>query len=307
MEQNAKIYIAGHQGLVGSAIVRKLESSGYSDLILKTHAELDLTDAANVDSFFDMEKPDYVFLAAAKVGGIEANRRSPAGFYYENSMIANNVIHSSYVHKVRKLLFLGSSCIYPKDCSQPIKEEYLLSGALESTNEAYAIAKIAGLKMCSYYKQQYGVNFISAMPTNLYGPGDNFDLKTSHVLPALIRKFLEAKENNSPSVEIWGSGKPMREFLHVDDLAEAAVFLMNNYNGDSHVNVGTGTDISIKGLAELIMEITGYEGELRFNTSMPDGTYRKLLDVSKLKELGWESQITLEDGIKNTIDWYQNK
>ncbi|MDR2831127.1 MAG: GDP-L-fucose synthase [Methanobrevibacter sp.] len=304
MEKNSLIYVPGGDGLVGSAIIRKLKELDYNNIIVKPHKELDLTQQIDVNDFFESEKPDFVFLAAAKVGGIEANRKNPAEFFYQNSMIANNVIHASYQNNVSKLLFLGSSCIYPKESKQPIKEEYLLSGYLEETNEAYAIAKISGLKMCQYYKSQYGANFISAMPTNLYGINDNFDLESSHVLPALIRKFHEAKINDHCEVEIWGTGKPMREFLHVDDLADASVFLMNNYNGLTHVNVGTGEDISIKELALLIKDVTDFKGNLYLNTTKPDGMFRKLLDVSKLDGLGWKSRISLRQGISETYKWY---
>lgn len=312
MNKDANIYVAGHGGLVGSAIVRALQKKGYHNVTGKTHAEMDLTDASAVRMFFQEEKPDYVFLAAAKVGGIHANATYPAEFFYINSMIQNNVIHQAYLHGVKKLLFLGSSCIYPKLCPQPMTEAYLLSDYLESSNEAYAIAKIAGLKMCQYYNQQYDTNFISCMPTNLYGPGDNFDLENSHVLPALIRKFHEAKQNSADAVEIWGSGSPLREFLHVDDMASACVFLMETYEGkdsggnlQGHVNIGTGDEISIRELAILIKDITGFAGELRFNPAKPDGTPRKLLDVSKLRALGWRHTIGLRQGIENTYEWYQ--
>ncbi|MDR0913318.1 MAG: GDP-L-fucose synthase [Methanobrevibacter sp.] len=304
MENDALIYVAGHKGLVGSAIVRRLKELEYTNIIGKSHNELDLTNQNDVSEFFKEEKIEYVFLAAAKVGGINANQKSPAQFFYENSMIENNIIHNSYLNNVKKLLFLGSSCIYPKESVQPIKEEYLLSGYLEVTNEAYAIAKIAGLKMCQYYNQQFKTNFISAMPTNLYGPNDSYDLENSHVLPALIRKFHEAKLNNAPNVELWGTGKPMREFLHVDDLADAVVFLMNNYEGNQTVNVGVGEDISIKDLGLMIKEITEYEGDLIFDTTKPDGTFRKLLDVSKLSNLGWRAKISLYDGISETYNGY---
>ena len=304
MRKDSKIYVSGHNGLVGSAIVRNLESRGFQNIIKKSHKELDLTRQKDVEDFFSLEKPEYVFLAAAKVGGILANSESPAEFFYLNSMIQNNVIHNAFTNNVKKLLFLGSSCIYPKDCPQPIKEEYLLSGYLEPTNEAYAIAKISGLKMCQYYKKQYGANFISCMPTNLYGPNDNFDLRSSHVLPALIRKFHDAKADQTPFIEIWGTGAPLREFLHVDDMADACVYLMENYNGLEHVNIGTGEEISIKDLAFLIKDIVGYEGELRFDISKPDGTPRKLSDSTKLNALGWKSRIDLKSGIQSTYDWY---
>ena len=304
MRKDSKIYVSGHNGLVGSAIVRNLESKGFQNIIKKSHGELDLTRQKDVEDFFRLEKPEYVFLAAAKVGGILANSESPAEFFYLNSMIQNNVIHNAFTNNVNKLLFLGSSCIYPKDCPQPIKEEYLLSGYLEPTNEAYAIAKISGLKMCQYYKKQYGANFISCMPTNLYGQNDNFDLRSSHVLPALIRKFHDAKAGQIPFIEIWGTGAPLREFLHVDDMADACVYLMENYNGLEHVNIGTGEEISIKDLAFLIKDIVGYEGELRFDSSKPDGTPRKLSDCTKLNALGWKSRIDLKSGIQSTYEWY---
>jgi len=307
MNKDSKIYVAGHTGLVGSAIYRKLKSEGYTNIITKTHKELDLTNQAKTQEFFENEKPEYVFLAAAKVGGIQANNTYPADFAYVNLMIESNVIKASYDYGVKKLLLLGSSCIYPKLSSQPIKEEYLLTGPLEPTNEAYAIAKIAGLKMCQYFYRQYGTNFISVMPTNLYGPNDNFDLETSHVLPALIRKFHEAKINNSPYVEVWGTGTPKREFLHVDDLADAVIYLMNNYDENEPINIGTGEDISINELAELIKEIVGYEGEIRFDTTKPDGTPRKLLDVSRLHSTGWKHKIDLREGIKQTYEWYKTR
>jgi GDP-L-fucose synthase len=302
MNKNSKIYVAGHRGMVGSAIVRKLKAEGFNNLILRTSKELDLRDQKAVEAFFQTEKPEYVYLAAAKVGGIVANNVYRGEFIYENLMIQNNVIHYAHIVGVKKLLFLGSSCIYPKMCPQPIKEEYLLSGYLENTNEPYAIAKIAGLKTAESYRKQYGSNFISAMPTNLYGPNDNYDLQNSHVLPALIRKFHDAKTNDIPSVEIWGTGSPMREFLHVDDLADASVFLMQNYEGDQHVNVGTGEDISIKDLALLVKELVGYTGELKFNTDKPDGTPRKLLDVTKIHGIGWKHKINLREGIQKVMD-----
>ncbi len=298
MDKNSKIFVAGHRGMVGSAIVRKLNSEGYENLVVRTSAELDLRSQEAVDKFFKEQKPDYVFLAAAKVGGIHANNTYRAEFLYDNLMIQNNIIHSSYNHSVTKLLFLGSSCIYPKFAEQPIKEEYLLTGALEHTNEPYAIAKIAGLKLCEAYRSQYGCNFISAMPTNLYGSNDNYDLQNSHVLPALLRKMVVAKRENQKSVEIWGSGTPRREFLHVDDLANASFFMMQHYNEAGWMNVGVGEDIAIKDLACLIKDIVGYSGELYFNTSKPDGTPRKLLDVSKLHTLGWKAQIDLRQGIE---------
>lgn len=298
MKKYDKIYVAGHRGMVGSAIVRKLRREGFQNLILLTSQELDLREQNAVETFFKIEQPQYVFLAAAKVGGILANNNYPADFLYDNLAIQNNVIHQSYVSGVKKLLFLGSSCIYPKMAPQPIKEEYLLTGPLEPTNDAYAIAKITGIKMCEAYRKQYGCNFIAAMPTNLYGPGDNYDLKNSHVLPALLRKFHEAKVNNDPSVIIWGSGTPRREFLHADDLADALYFLMMHYDEKDFLNVGTGQDISIRELAELIQKITGYKGALEFDTSKPDGTPRKLLDVSKLESLGWKPAIKFSEGIK---------
>lgn len=302
MHPSSKIYIAGHRGMVGSAIHRNLTAKGFTNIVVKTSSQLDLRNQAAVDSFFEKETPQYVFLAAAKVGGIVANNTYRGEFIYENLMIQNNVVHGAWKNGVKKLLFLGSSCIYPKMCPQPIKEEYLLSDYLEYTNEPYAIAKIAGLKLCESYRKQYGVDMISAMPTNLYGPNDNYDLNNSHVLPALIRKFHEAKMSGKPEVEIWGTGSPKREFLHVDDLAAACVYLMENYSGDQHVNVGTGEDISIRDLAELVMDLTGYTGKLVFNTDKPDGTPRKLLDVSKLNGLGWKHRIQLRDGIKMVID-----
>lgn len=306
MEKNSKIYVAGHRGLVGSAIVRNLQKKGYNNIICRTHSELDLTNQTAVREFFQQEKPEYVFLAAAKVGGINANNTYPADFIYENLMIQNNVIKASHDFNVKKLLFLGSTCIYPKTCPQPIKEDYLLSDFLEPTNEAYAIAKISGLEMCRFFKRQYADNFISCMPTNLYGPNDNFDLHNSHVMPALIRKFHEAKIKNSESVEIWGSGKPLREFLYVDDMADASVFLMENYDGELHVNIGTGEEVSISKLAEIIGEVIGYRGELKFNSNMPDGTPRKLCDVSKLHELGWSHKVELRKGIKLAYKYFLN-
>jgi len=305
MDKNSKIYVAGHRGLVGSAIVRNLKEKGYTSIIGKTHAELDLKDQNAVRKFFEKEKPEYVFLAAAKVGGINANNTCPADFIYENLEIQNNVIKAAFDYKVKKLLFLGSSCIYPKMCPQPIKEEYLLSGYLEPTNEAYALAKIAGLKMCQFFKKQYGANFISCMPTNLYGPNDNFDLNSSHVMPALIRKFHEARVNNKDFVEVWGTGKPLREFLHVDDMADGCVFLMENYEGEEHVNIGTGKEVTIGELAEMIKEVVGFEGEIKFNTDKPDGTPRKLLDVGKLEGLGWKYKVELKDGIKSAYEWFR--
>jgi len=297
MDQSDKIYVAGHRGMVGSAILRKLAKDGFTNIVTRTSSELNLTDQIAVKEFFAQEKPDIVFLAAAKVGGIHANNTYRADFIYVNMMIQNNVIHNAHEFGVKKLMFLGSSCIYPKMAPQPLKEEYLLTGELESTNEPYAIAKISGIKMCEAYRSQYGSNFISVMPTNLYGPNDNYDLKNSHVLPALIRKFHTAKVEGLPNVEIWGSGSPKREFLHVDDLAEACVFLMNGYNGEQFLNIGTGEDISIKDLALLIKEIVGYDGELKWDASKPDGTPRKLMDVSALHALGWEHKIGLREGI----------
>jgi len=305
MKPSDRIFVAGHKGLVGSAIVRNLQQKGYNNLILKTRKDLDLINQKKVNEFFERERPDYVFLAAAKVGGIGANSTYPADFIYENLMIESNIIHAAYRYKVRKLLFLGSSCIYPKTCPQPIKEEYLLTGPLEPTNEAYALAKISGLKMCQFYNQQYGTNFISVMPTNLYGPNDNFDLETSHVFPALIRKFHEAKIKNLPYVELWGDGTPLREFLYVDDMADACVFLMENYDCNEFVNIGTGKEISIARLAEMIKNIIGYKGDIRWDRTKPNGTPRKLLDISKLTALGWRSQVNLETGIYKTYAWYK--
>ncbi len=304
MNKNSKIYVAGHNGMVGSAIVRKLKDLGYTNIVTKSKKELDLTNQFLVNQFFHFERPEYVFLAAAKVGGIKANDEFRADFIYQNLSIQTNIIKASYDCGVKKLLFLGSSCIYPKFCQQPIKEEYLLTGTLEPTNDAYAIAKIAGIKMCQDFNKQYGTNFISVMPTNLYGPGDNYDLNNSHVLPAMIRKFHEAKVNGTEKVEIWGTGTPKREFLYVDDLADACLFLMNNYNDSEIVNIGTGQDVTIAELAIGISKIVGYDGEIYFNTEMPDGTPRKLLDVSKLKDLGWKYQTSLSDGIKKTYQDY---
>lgn len=304
MDLKDKIYVAGHRGLVGSAIIRALERNGYTNLVYRTHEELDLTDFLKVKRFFEEERPEYVFLAAAKVGGIWANKNHKAEFIYTNLQIQNNVIKNAYDYGVRKLLFLGSSCIYPKSCPQPIKEEYLLSGYLEETNDAYAIAKISGLMMCRAFRQQYGVDYISAMPTNLYGYQDNFDLETSHVLPALIRKIHEAKIDKRKEVEIWGTGAPLREFLFVDDLANALLFLMQHYTEEEHVNVGTGIDISIRELAQLICKIVGYSGALVFNSAKPDGTPKKLLDVTKINRLGWKAEVSLEEGIRKTYQWY---
>ncbi len=304
MEKSSKIFVAGHNGLVGSAIVRKLTKEGYTNLIVRSHKELDLSNQQAVYDFFAQEKPEYVFLSAAKVGGIKANNTYRADFIYTNLMIEANVISAAHKCQTKKLLFLGSSCIYPRNCTQPIKEEYLLTGILEPTNEPYAIAKIAGISLCQSFKDQYGMNCISCMPTNLYGPGDNFNRETSHVLPALIAKIYEAKVKGYPTVTLWGSGRPRREFLHVDDLADACLFLMNNYNGDEALNVGTGMDISILEVATMIKEIIGYTGEFIFDASQPDGTPRKLLDVSKLEAVGWKAQIPLYEGLKDTIEWY---
>lgn len=306
MNLESKIYVAGHRGLVGSAILRRLEAESYRKLVTRTHAELDLMDARAVDRFFEAEKPEYVFLAAAKVGGILANATYPVEFLRDNLAMELNVIDAAYRHGVEKLLFLGSSCIYPKFAPQPMKEEHLLTGELEPTNEPYAIAKIAGIKLCQAYNKQYGADFISIMPTNLYGVGDNFDLETSHVLPALMRKFHEAKESNEPYVTVWGTGTPRREFLHIDDLVDACLYLMNNYSGSEIVNVGVGEDISIRELAELVREVVGYRGEIVYDTSKPDGTPRKLLDVSKLNGLGWRARKPLREGIEQTYLWFLN-
>jgi len=306
LNKDSKIYIAGHRGMVGSAIHRKLLSLGYTNIITRTSSELDLRVQEPVNEFFETERPDYVFLAAAKVGGIMANNLYRADFLYENLMIQSNVIHSAYATRVSKLMFLGSSCIYPKLAPQPMKEEYLLTGLLEHTNEPYAIAKIAGIKMCDAYRAQYGCNFISVMPTNLYGPNDNYDLQNAHVLPTLIRKFHEAKQNGDPAVTIWGTGTPMREFLHADDLASACVYLMENYNEEGLVNIGTGIDVTITELAMLIKEIVGYEGSLVYDHTKPDGTPRKLMDVSKLTNLGWKYSIELKDGLKQVYADYLN-
>lgn len=304
MNKKDKIYVAGHTGLVGSAIMRALQKHEYNNILTKDLSELDLRNQQKVNDFFAVEKPDYVFLAAAKVGGIYANNTYPAEFIYDNLMIEANVIHAAYVNKVKKLLFLGSSCIYPKMAEQPIKEEYLLTGSLEPTNEAYAIAKIAGLEMCKFYRRQYNCDFISAMPTNLYGINDNFDLKTSHVLPALIRKFHEAKVNNQPEIVLWGTGKALREFLYVDDLADALVFLMNHYSDEIHVNIGTGEDLSIYDLALTIKEIVNYQGAIVYDTSKPDGTPRKLLNVDRLHQIGWKHTTALKEGIRLVYEWY---
>lgn len=307
MELHAKIYIAGHRGMVGSAILRNLQKKGYTNFVLKSSSELDLRNQQAVAQFFKEEKPDYVFLAAAKVGGIQANNVYRAEFLYDNLMIQNNVIHYAYTNGVKKLMFLGSSCIYPKLAPQPLKEEYLLSGYLEDTNEPYAIAKIAGIKMCENYRRQYQCDFVSVMPTNLYGPNDNYNLNNSHVMPALIRKFHEAKMSGSSYVEMWGTGKPLREFLHADDMADACVYLMQHYSGSEHVNIGTGTDLSIRELAEMIARIVGFEGEIRHDLSKPDGTPRKLMDVSKLHQLGWKHSIDLEQGIKQVYEDFRKK
>jgi len=306
MDKNAKIYIAGHRGMVGSAIYRKLEKEGFTNFITRTSDKLDLRDQLQVASFFEQEKPDYVFLAAAKVGGISANNTYRAEFIYDNLQIQNNVIHNSYLNGVKKLMFLGSSCIYPKMAPQPLKEEYLLGSPLEHTNEPYAIAKIAGIKMCDAYRAQYGCNFISVMPTNLYGYNDNYHPQDSHVMPALIRRFHEAKQENAPSVTIWGTGIPKREFLFADDLAEACYYLMQNYDEPGIVNIGTGKDISVKDLAMLIKKITGYKGEINFDASKPDGTPRKLLDVTKIHNKGWKHIVELEEGIKLTYRDFLN-
>lgn len=304
MQTSDKIYVAGHRGMVGSAIVRQLEKDGYTNIITKTSADLDLRNQQAVNWFFETEKPAYVFLAAAKVGGILANNTYKAEFIYDNLMIEANIIHAAFVNSVKKLLFLGSSCIYPKLAPQPLKEEYLLSGYLEATNEPYAVAKITGIKLCEYYNEQYGCNFISAMPTNLYGPNDNYDLKNSHVLPALIRKFHEAKISNADSVSAWGTGSPKREFLYVDDLAEACVHLMLTYNDKQFVNIGTGEDVTIKELTELVKDVVGFKGEVVWDSSKPDGTPRKLMDVSKIHQAGWQHSVSLEDGIKMTYETF---
>ena len=314
MDINSKIYVAGHSGMVGSAIIRKLKKQGFNNIIFRSHASLDLINQKEVANFFKSEKPNYVFLSAAKVGGIQANNTYRGQFLYENLMIQNNIIHEAHKNSVKKLLFLGSACIYPRNATQPIKEEYLLSDKLEPTNEPYAIAKIAGIKLCENYYRQYGDNFISAMPNNLYGPNDNFDLKTSHVLPALMRKFHDAKINKEKSVEIWGTGRPKREFLHVDDMADACIFLMEHLSaeqlyslGITHLNIGSGEELSIKELALLIKNIVGFEGELVFNTNYPDGMPRKLLDVTRLIKMGWYSNIKLENGLISVYEWYLDK
>lgn len=304
MQKNSKIYIAGHGGLVGSALIRSLRKQGHTNLITRTRKELDLLNSTEVANFFKQEKPDYVFLAAARVGGILENDTYPADFIYQNLLIQNNIIHNAYLNKTKKLLFLGSSCIYPRDCPQPIKEEYLLTSPLEKTNEAYAVAKIAGIKMCQSYNKQYGTKYISVMSTNLYGPNDNFDLDSSHVMPALLRKFYAAKLADKKEVVMWGTGSPKREFLHVDDIADACIFLMHNYSDSEIVNIGTGEDGTIRELAEIIKKTVGFKGKITNDTSKPDGTPRKLLDVSRLHSLGWKHKIELEDGIKSTYDWF---
>jgi len=304
VNRKSKIYIAGHQGLVGSALLRRLEKGGYMNLLVRTREQLDLTDRQAVGEFFAEQKPEYVFLAAARVGGILANDTYPVEFLRDNLHIELNVIEAAYQHSTKKLLFLGSSCIYPKFAPQPMKEEHLLTGELEPTNEPYAIAKIAGIKLCQAYIREYAADFISVMPTNLYGPGDNFDLRTSHVLPAMIRKFHEAKEGHEPQVTVWGTGMPRREFLHVDDLADACVYLINSYSGSEIVNIGVGKDVNIRELAELVREVVDYEGEIVYDTSKPDGTPRKLLEVSKLHELGWQAKIPLREGVEDTYRWF---
>jgi len=314
MEKDAKIYVAGHRGLVGSAIVKALKKQGFENLIVRNHNELDLLNQKAVKDFFEIEKPEYVFLAAAKVGGIWANSTEPAQFIYENLQIQNNIIHQAYLNKVKKLLFLGSSCIYPKMCPQPMKEEYLMTGLLEPTNDSYALAKIAGIKMCQSYNRQYGTNFIAVMPTNLYGPNDNFDLKSSHVMPALIRRFHEAKLEGKTQVVAWGTGSPKREFLHVDDMVEGCLFLMNNFKptkeqnekGDIFMNLGTGIEVSIKELTEMIKEVVNFEGEIVWDATKPDGTPRKLLDMSKMHNLGWKHEIDLKEGVELSYNWFKN-
>ncbi len=307
LDRNKKIYVAGHRGLVGSALVRKLEQEGFTNIVTRTHEELDLTRQAEVEKFFEMEKPDYVILAAAKVGGIHANDTYPADFIMKNLQMECNVIDAAYKNQVQKLLFLGSSCIYPRECPQPIKEEYLLSDYLEKTNEAYALAKIAGLKMCAYYNKQYGTDYISVMPCNLYGINDNFSLENSHVLPALMRKFHEAKLKGETTVTVWGSGKPLREFLNVDDLADACLFLMDHYKGNDFFNVGYGEEVTIRELAKMVKKTVGFEGEIVMDASKPDGTMRKLTDISRIKALGWEPKISLEAGLKETYEWFCKK
>lgn len=307
MGNGSKIFVAGHRGLVGSAIVRALKKNGYTNLILKTRAELDLTNQSAVAEFFAQEKPDYVFISAAKVGGIMANKTHPAEFIYNNLTIQTNIIHSAYANNVKKLLFLGSSCIYPRSCPQPMKEEYLLTGELEPTNKAYSLAKIAGIVMCQSYNEQYGTNFISLMPSNVYGPYDNFDLENAHVMPSVMRKFHDAKINNEAQVVMWGTGSAMREFLHVDDLADACLFLMQNYNDSSIINVGSGEDVTIKELAEVVSDAVGYKGEIIWDTTKPDGMPRKLVDVSKLHSLGWKHSTHLSEGIASTYEWFKEK
>ena len=306
MEKNAKIYVAGHRGLVGSAIVRNLTQKGYTNIVTRTHKELDLLNQSAVNNFFETEKPEYVFLAAAHVGGIGANSTYPADFIYQNMMIGFNVVEAARKYGVKKLMNLGSTCIYPKMAPQPIPEDALLTGPLEVTNEAYAIAKISGLEMCKFFKRQYGDDFISCMPTNLYGPHDNYDLAGSHVMPAMIRKFHDAKVNNAPSVELWGTGSPLREFLYVDDMADACVFLLENYDGEQHVNIGTGKEVTIKELAETVKKTVGYEGEIIWNKDMPDGTPRKLTDVTKLHELGFKHKVDLEEGVEKAYQWFKD-
>ncbi len=308
MEKKSKIYVAGHLGMVGSGIMRRLKQAGYKNIVYRSFQELDLRRQAEVEKFFEEEKPEYVFLAAAKVGGIQANDTYPAEFIYDNLMVEANIINSAYKYGVKKLLFLGSSCIYPKLAKQPIKEEYLMSGKLEETNEAYAVAKISGIELCKFYRRQYGCDFISVMPTNLYGINDNFDLETSHVMPALIRKFHEAKVDGEAKVVMWGTGKPRREFLYVDDLTDALLYLMLNYSGEMHLNIGSGEDIEIRELAEIIKGVVGYNGEIVNDTSKPDGTPRKLLDVTRLHETGWKHKVDLEEGIRKVYEWYlENK
>lgn len=304
MKKDNKIYVAGHRGLVGSALMRRLGQGGYTNLLTRTHQELDLLNQAAVHEFVHQEKPDYIFLAAAKVGGIHANNTLRADFIYQNLVIETNIIHAAYEAGVGGLMFLGSSCIYPRDCPQPMKEEYLLTGPLEQTNEPYAISKIAGIKLCESFNRQYGTHYVSVMPTNLYGQNDNFDLENSHVMPALMRKCHEAKQNGEGKMIVWGTGKPMREFLHVDDMADACVFLMENGIGEGIYNIGTGTDVTIRELAETVKEVIGFEGELEFDTSKPDGTLRKLLDVSRMAELGWKANLSLREGVEKTYKWY---
>jgi GDP-L-fucose synthase len=304
LERNSKIYVAGHTGMVGSALVRQLHANGYHNIIYRTHRELDLTDQAATEAFFREEKPEYVFLAAAKVGGIHANSTYPADFFTENMLIAVNVIRSAYLNHAKKVMVLGSSCIYPKLCPQPIKEEYLLTGELEPTNEAYALAKISAVKMCQYYNRQYGTKYISIMPASLYGVNDTFDVNNSHVIPSMIIKMAEAKKAKKPFVELWGTGTPLREFLYVDDMADAAIFLMENYEDDNIINVGSGQEISIRALAKMIADIVGYEGEIRFDTSKPDGTPRRVIDSTRIAQMGWRPKIGMEEGLKREIDYY---